>query len=387
MCPPRLTILIGLACAVLLFSGCQEVDPGIPPASDPPSEVFGAKQLHVASGSAVTIDNRINGEVQVTAYSGDEVALDFVVTGYGMSEDLATAEALHGILVTMESVPSGVQVLSRPDPAARGPLNPQDHILLHVRVPQTSPVDVRGANGNVEVEGVQQPVTVQTSAGTITARGVAGDLTLSTGQGSIEVDERDAPARHLALKAAGGNINIFAVSVSVDATATNGSIQFVGTLVGSANSFIASGGGNVVIALPNRIYYRYRALGGKRVLTDFPNDVETCGNLGKTGDYDFSMRSSSSELGRAEIAGTFTTASLVQGTMGDGLFYFETDRKTVTFFEPLDQATRTPGPAPSRGWVGDCGRVNTPNLDAAKIDFTARADTGDIWIHPIAIQK
>jgi hypothetical protein len=386
----RFSLLIMFVCVAWWLSGCQDNLPGSSPADDPPSDIFGAKQLQVASGATVTIDNRINGEVQVTAYPGNEVALDFVVTGYGTSEDLATAEALHGILVTLESVPGGVQVLSRQNPAAPGALNPQDHILLHLRVPQTSPVDVKGTNGNIKVEGVQQPVTVHTNAGTITARGIAGDLTLSTEQGPIDVDERDvrdAPARHLSLKATGGNISIFAVSVSVDATATNGSIQFVGTLIGSDNTFTASGTGNVVVALPNRIYYRYRALGGTRVLTDFPNDVEACGNLGETGDYDFSMRPSSSELGRAEIAGDFTTTSLVQGTMGKGVFFFETDRKTAAFFEPLNQAPRTPGPAPSRGWVGDCGRVTTPNLDAAKIDFTARADTGDIWIHQIAAQK
>ena len=395
MRPPRLTILIGLACAVLLFSGCQGISPGTPPASDPPGEVFGARHLQIAPGETVKIENDVGGDVQVTAYPADEVGLDYILTGWGNTEDQATAEALSNLTVTLEHGSSGAVIWARlsnnPGPAP----NAQNSVLLHVRVPQTSHVDVHALWGNVQIVGAVQSATVHTNGGDITVQGVTGPLSLTTGHGAIVADERDSNPVHLELRASGGNITVYALIATVVAQTTNGSIQFVGTLQESSENapqftgsgFKTSGKGNIVVALPNTLKYRFRAFGGARVLTDFALDAEPCGMfIGQVSEYDFSRRKAVGNFGRVEVSGVFTQTSQVQGTMGDKIFYFETDRTTVTIFDPPNHPPRAASPAAS-GTIGDCGRMTTPNLAVARTDFTAQADSGDIWIHQIDMQK
>jgi hypothetical protein len=352
------------------------------------AEVFDAQQLIVAGPLPVTIVSDLPGEIQVVSYPVPEVAIDVITTGQGASEDEATLQARRGVSITMQYKDGGVlvQVLRAENSANRA--------VLHVRVPDESSIFVESpqANAHVAISGSIKDAKIRIQQGDVVVRGAAGNLDVKTGRGAITVDERSGEVRALDLQANAGNITVFALNAKVTARTTDGSIRFVGTLRATSGSldqgdtrseFAVNGAGDITVALPDNAKFRYRAFGGARVISDVARDVEACGFISSTV-YDFLRRRSSgaAEVGRVEFGGTYTNTSQVQGTLGNGIAYFETNRNLLTIFDPANPPARSGGPAAS-GFVGDCGRFTTANLAVANIDFTVRADLGTIWIHQI----
>ncbi len=353
------------------------------------ADVFAAQQLRVSAPARVTIVSELPGEIQVISYPGTEVAIDVVTTGRGATEDEALLQALQGSNLTLKPQGDGGALIQ----ALPGESMPE-RILLHVRVPPGSTIAVEAPRvaTNVIIAGETKDVKAQVQQGDISVRGATGDLNLRTERGSITVDEHDGQNHTLELHANTGAITLFALNARILASTTNGSIRFIGTLReangqpnGNALSeFTVKGTGDITVALPDSMKFRYRAFGGARVTTDLAHTAEPCGFV-RSPDYDFSRRLlSAGETGRIEVGGTFTNTSQVQGTVGNGIVYFETDRKMITIFDPPHPPARSGGPAAS-GFIGDCGRFTTENL-AANVDFTARADSGSIRIRQIKMK-
>ncbi len=392
---------IGWIVIALLIVGCQEdvLSASTPPAADPPSDLFGARQLPAPPGATVTINSDLNGDVQVIAFPADEVALDYVMTGWGSTENDAAAEAASNLTVTLEPAANGVLIWARLNNDPGQVPNPQNSVQLHVRVPQSSHVVVESVLGNVTVLGAVQSASVHTGGGDIVARGATGPLRLITNHGSIVADERSPQPVRLELRTTGGNITIFALMATVVAHTTNGSIRFVGTL-GEADAnqpesaqseFKTSGNGAVVVALPDTLTYQFRAAGSARVLADFAPEVEPCGLLDSpTGEYDLRMRQTAGYFGRIEATGAITPTNYLEGTLGQGVFFFHTDHKLITIYDPSNHPPREKARekgAPTSGMIGYCGRFNDANVKDVKTFFTVQTGSGDIWIHQIKMQK
>ena len=376
-----LTLMLLLA---LGLTACDVSTAKATPKGGVSTAAYGAQQLLVSTPIPVKIVSELAGEIQVISYPAQEVAVDSVSIGSNGVEDTAT---LPESKVTLEFKDGGASIRALPGEPA------PERILLHVRVPHGSSIEVNAprAAADVTVAGEVKNVTVQIRQGDIAVRGATGDLNLRTERGAINVDEHDSQNHTLELHATEGGITLFALDAKVVASTTNGSIQFVGTLTtskGDANrmsEFTVTGAGNVSVALPDNARFRYRAFGGSRVVTDVALDTESCG-LVSTRDYDFRRRAlNAGDVGRLEVGGTVTSTNQVQGTYGKGILYFETNRELITVFDPPNPPPRSGGPA-GNGTVGDCGQLSKENLAVANIDFTARADSGSIWIHQIKMK-
>ena len=377
---------------LLLLPGttaCSVPRAGATPSSDVSLNVFGAQQLLVSSPVPVTIVSELSGEIQVISYPVAEVAVDSITTGRGNTEDAVALQAQQTNNVVLQFKDGGVLIQAQPGEAV------PERILLHVRVPNGSSiiVDSPRAAASVIVAGETRDVRVQVRQGDIDVRGATGNLDLRTERGSIVVDHRDGQNRTLELHANEGEIALFALNAKVQASTTNGSIQFIGTLremngnaIGNfLSEFTIKGKGNISVALPNNTKFRFRAFGGANVLTDLARDAEPCG-LVSSPDYDFHRRLLKvGDAGRIEVGGTFTNTSQVQGIYGNGILYFETDRNLITVFDPPNPLPRSGGSS-AGGTIGDCGRLTTENLAVANTEFTVRADSGSIWIHQIKMR-
>jgi hypothetical protein len=377
-----------LALLLLVWSSaCTVSRAGATPGSVVALDAYGAQHLSVTPPVRVTIVSEFPGEIQVISYPAAEVAVDSITTGQDNSVDGAALQALQandGVDLQFQDGGVLIRAQSNEVVAAR--------LLLHVRVPNGSSVTVDSpqAAANVSIAGETRDVRVQVRGGDITVRGATGDLTLKTGQGSIIVDQHDNQHHTLELRASEGGIALFALNARVQASTTNGSIQFIGTLremdgnsSGNALSeFTVKGQGNVSVALPSHAKFRFRAFGGASVIADLAREAEPCG-LVSLPNYDFRRRLlNTGDAGLIEVSGAFTNTSQVQGVYGNGILYFETDRNVISIFDPSNPPARSDGPS-AHGTVGDCGRLNNANLSAANIDFTLRADSGTIWIHQI----
>ena len=365
------------------LTACSVSRAGATPSNTVSLDGFSAQQLLVSAPVPVKIVSELPGEIQVISYPTQEVALDTISTRSNSAENTA---ALPESKVTLEFKDGGVSIQALPGEPA------PEHVVLHVRVPQGSSIEVNSPRvaTNVTVAGEVKNVRVQIQQGDIVVRGATGDLDLRTERGAISVDEHDTQNHTLELHAKEGGITLFALNAKVVASTTNGPIRFVGTLIpaGESNTiseFTVTGTGDISVALPDSARFRYRAFGGSRVVTDIAQNTEPCG-LVSSRDYDFRRRAlTSGELGRVEVGGAITTTNQVLGTYGKGVLYFETNRKIITVFDPPNPPPRSGGPA-GRGTVGDCGQLSNENLAVANIDFIARAESGSIWIHQIKMR-
>jgi|GEM_PF-3657483 len=357
---------------------------------------FGMQQLQeITTPTTVSITSELPGEIQVISYPDPEVAIDSITSGSGGAADTLVAYEADVVLKKLAGGNVSIQ-------AKAGKGRVPERLLLHVRVPHGSSIVINPSSVSspavtidVIIAGEVKDVTAQVHQGNLTVRGATGNFDLSTGHGSISIDQRDRDGLNhsFELRANEGGITLFALNAKVNASTTNGSIQFVGTLRtadggtsdNTLSEFNVKGAGDVSVALPGSAHFRYRAFGGARVIIDLAREAEPCGLL-RRADYDFRRRpTSEGELGRIEIGGAITNTNQVQGTVGDGIIYFDTNRKAITVFDPPNPPPRSGGPSGSNT-VGDCGRLSTDRL-AANVDFTARAESGSIWIHQIKMKR
>jgi DUF4097 and DUF4098 domain-containing protein YvlB len=64
----------------------------------------------------------------------------------------------------------------------------QRSVILELKIPLGSDIDVRSGSGSVLVKGVEGKLTVQTDNGNIEAVGISGTLNIESGHGDLQVD-------------------------------------------------------------------------------------------------------------------------------------------------------------------------------------------------------
>jgi hypothetical protein len=346
---------------------------------DPPKEIFDAQTIeHVPSGRLVTIVNELPGDIQVIAYPDDpatpdnEITMDYARTGWDeKSEEKAAAEAEQHIAVTMQDEPSGIEIH-----VTAQNVNPSDTVVLHVRVPPRTPLKITSVHGNCVIMGEFNYVEAQT-AGNIEVRGAVGKLALKTTAGNIVVDEvgqQPDQSGRLDLETGKGNISIYAVGVNIKATASNGDIRFIGSLMANRESYFETKGkGNIVLALPDDVSYTFDAIGGNKVVNDFAPSSIVCGKAPPTAALDYHAEPIPGQVGHVDVTYQSTTTHRIRGTMMAQNHYYLlylTDGKVAKYI-PTSASVQQAGGAL---WTAECEKIDTTVTSPVK--FQAQAAAG-----------
>jgi DUF4097 and DUF4098 domain-containing protein YvlB len=64
----------------------------------------------------------------------------------------------------------------------------QRSVILELKIPLGSDIDIRSGNGSVMVKGTQGKLTIDTDNGNIEARGIRGPLRIESGNGNLQVE-------------------------------------------------------------------------------------------------------------------------------------------------------------------------------------------------------
>jgi hypothetical protein len=386
----RLEIILWSACLIVTLIGCS--DGGLQRAmADPPHEIFDAvRATGVPGGSYIRINSAIPGDIQIVVYPGDEVALDYISTGWGDDMGKAAAEARKMIAVSLNvaTLATGLKEITidaRFD-SEQGPHHPKDSLVLHLRVPPRVRISVdalQATSSTLEVVGEVENVEAQVNKGDITVHGAIGDLHLSTQQGSIRADARgsrlDQPNK-INLRTDHGNVELYSVSASVSAHADNGDIYFVGALAGGDNSFTATGAGKVIVAVPEDVPYRFYVQGGRQVVTDFASGTLVCGFIdgAASNSIDESFRTSDDSTGYISITHMITLTDYVSGMMTPQRYVFHTNRGTVAKYLPKMNAQ------------SELDRALLPNVvqcreavQPSTVGFRVAAQKGEVYVRLI----
>jgi hypothetical protein len=371
-----------------LSSGSGVVDP----------EAYGAIPRIYPAVMEVRVANEFGGDILVTVHDlpqTKEVALDY--TAYSTGPDLvrAAAEARRSVEVTMTSeIPAVVRIRSIGTTAQPPP--PGQAVRLHVRVPRGVDLDLAARDGRIIVAGEVRNVHAR-ATDRIEVRGAVGDLDLQTTSGGIVADGGNG--HRIEVHSQNGGINIFSTDASVVAAITGtGGIEFVGTLIGRDNSFLAVTG-PITVALPESTAYSFHAAApGGRVLTDFQparardgSIRPVCGLINGGEAYDYHVRYLDDIYSHLDVS--FANAgNYLSGTLGADIYYFFSDSQDLTFHTPYPQAihilaenrfNRTDVDRPGQPLgVAEC---SLPAPDPP-VRFTAHTQRGLIFIHHILLQ-
>jgi hypothetical protein len=391
----RVTKLIIIYCLALALIGCD--GDGLKRAlGDPPKEIFDVKTIErVDSGRLVSIVNDLPGEIQIIAYPddpntpGNEVTLDYARTGWDdKSEEEAAAEAEQNIAVTMQNEASGIEIHVKKSQNT----NVSDHVALHVRVPPLTPLKIINTSGATVIMGEFNYIESETKqTGNIEVHGAIGKLSLKTANGNIVVDElSQLPGQpgSLDLETGHGDISMYAVGVSVKATANNGYVRFVGSLAaGRPSSFETKGSGNITLALPDDVSYTFDAIGGSKVVNDFASAMIVCGKAPPTGAFDFHSEGIPAQVGHIDVSYQTTVTHHLSGTLMVGpnnpYYLFSLSGGKVAKYIP---ETASPRQAGGALWTPECDKIDQGAQ--GQVSFQARAaPTGNIAIRLITKQR
>ena len=394
----RLGLILSGVYLFVMLSGCKDTaarastngpaKPGDPapyatlPA--PLSEVFDATipfPVPVPGSGLVTIETDLQAEnIEVITYPPpNEVVVDCVTYGAGKTEEIAAVEAHEHVTVTVKNDGyGGVVVKASLLPPNH---NPKDRIRLHIRVPDGSrlKIDAR-QGGNITASGEIGAIEATTSSGAIRVTGATGAMKLITSNGDIQVDNRESTLNQkLELYAVNGNITVFSVGASVTADTTVGNIRFIGSLFGTDNSFTTTGGGKVMVALPNDLPHHFAVESGGRVTTDFMSTMVVC-DLTPNASNSLKSGPSSDSMGKIITSDPVVTPThSISVTMGayQGGFYlkFQTTYREVSSSIPGGNLVRA-------WWSPECDQVQRQEEPNA-VNFRIRTERGDVAIRLI----
>jgi hypothetical protein len=304
----------------------------------------------------MNVVNQVGGSITIVTGGNDEITADMTAIGVGANLEQALEEADGHIILTNTGNEVRVEEVAG--------ANPQDRAQLHVRVPPG--INLPGITipqGNVGVYGKVGNVTAAiTETGNINLLGASGVINLSTGQGSILADLAPG-SNNVTARASGGSIDIVALTATVNATMTNGNVQFVGSLRNDRRHNIAiNGTGNIDLALPaylpveigqpvQKLAQPYRinaTTSGRSIMTDYPPTVTfqgkltaltICGFTHSNGPYDYHIEITPVlHFGRIEVSPALTGTSYFSGTLGNNYYRFDTNRPNGLIFAPVPQS-------------------------------------------------
>lgn len=164
------------------------------------------------------------------------------------------ARVRYGIFrptLTQTSTSDGVQLVAR-CPGGFGFNNCQ--VDYTIAAPPASAVDVVSGGGDIRVRDLTGTASLSTGGGNIEVSGSGGRLTLTTGGGNIA--SSGLRSAEVTARTGGGNVTLVFVAAPVTVSAE-------------------SGGGNIEVAVPNRLAYRVDAgSGGGDATIGIPTDPQ-----------------------------------------------------------------------------------------------------------------
>lgn len=217
----RLSIV---AAVMLPVAGCNEDITG--------SNRFEAREpfsfaVEVTTQLAVTL-NGVNGEIEFVGIAG----LDSVhIEGFRrvFSNSVADAEAhMPDVEVVIDATAGEVSIHTEQPSSSGGRTYVVDY---QITMPAELVARIENANGNIDVESINNTARVQVANGNVTLDGIAGDVFAQTGNGNIVCSATLPAAGQASLTTGNGNINLqIPVSTSAEFSAAvgNGTITVSG---------------------------------------------------------------------------------------------------------------------------------------------------------------
>ncbi len=166
------------------------------------------------------------GSVAVSGHAGSEVEIEVERNAHGWSREAARS-SLAALRVEVRRDEGSGRVRVRARSANAGLFRPgESHsVRLSIRAPAGIPVEVRTADGRIELTGLTGPVTATSGDGRITASGLG-----PTGNGDGGNDGRPGEAAPIQLRSADGRITGEDLRGAVVAETADGRITLGGRL-------------------------------------------------------------------------------------------------------------------------------------------------------------
>lgn len=178
------------------------------------------RTVPLSANGSVSLDN-INGDVEITGWSKNEVQIDAVKSA---RDQQRLSEAQIEVNATSNSVEIKTHY-----PEGRTNNNPASvHYILHV--PRNARIDdVNLVNGSLQVQELSADVNAKLVNGKVRASDLSGEANLETVNGAIDANYTALNnVRQITLKSVNGAINLTlppSPNASVDASVVNGGIS------------------------------------------------------------------------------------------------------------------------------------------------------------------
>jgi DUF4097 and DUF4098 domain-containing protein YvlB len=248
---------------VVLFAGTVAMLTGCAmPVPNAKAEAVVESKFDVGKAPKIVVE-MFNGGIDIFAVAEEgAVQAKVIKRGQGPTDEEAQ-KALKNIEVKMTKEGDTVHIIARRlDPQVQG-----CGASATVEVPPGAVVDLRTANGGVNVVGLTGGVVTTTSNGGVKVKGNKGPVQAETSNGGIAVE---GVTGLLDLKTSNGNVEIDARNALVKARTSNGGIRFKGSLADGEQSFHSSNG-RIGLTLPAESRFRVEAqTSNGRITTDFP---------------------------------------------------------------------------------------------------------------------
>lgn len=131
-----------------------------------------------ATGTALTIDARLNGGISVRAWAGTTVQVRALVLGRA-----ATPEAAKALVAAVQvATQNNLVRAARTNEALDG-----WSVDYEVLVPAQTDVVLKATNGSLSIEGVSGKIRLETTNGSLALRTINGDVRAQTTNGSASI--------------------------------------------------------------------------------------------------------------------------------------------------------------------------------------------------------
>jgi DUF4097 and DUF4098 domain-containing protein YvlB len=117
---------------------------------------------------------------------------------------------------------------------------------IEVTAPKSTEVEIKSANGRLELHGIEASGTLHTSNGRIVVGGAKGEYDAETSNGRIELRAVEGSG---ALRTSNGKITMDSVKGEFSAATSNGSISFEGEMTPGGKNRLTTTNGSVTVKL------------------------------------------------------------------------------------------------------------------------------------------
>jgi len=230
-------------------------------------EVCEVRELTFPATGSLSIVDRTNGDINVSAWDRDEVHVRALVRA--TARDLEVAREIVASVVISEG-----NRLRASGPEGRGNQgwgNQSWTVDYDVQVPRETELTVSAVNGEVAIRELSGDVSVDAVNGEISISDVSGDIAAEAVNGQIAISQVSGD---ISAETVNGSIELEGVSGNVDGRAVNGRIEvtLVGDRLAEDGVDLATVNGTVALRIPRTFSAQLELetdRGGMDV--DFPN--------------------------------------------------------------------------------------------------------------------